>query len=51
MMQAEYILDLQKQLTLLGDGARKDMNGGITEDSITSMTPADKVCFMFVIYK
>ncbi|KAI5567953.1 hypothetical protein BDE02_13G125700 [Populus trichocarpa] len=41
--QAEYILDLQKQLTLLGDGARKDMNGGITEDSITSMTPADKL--------
>ncbi|KAJ6885007.1 vacuolar sorting protein 18 [Populus alba x Populus x berolinensis] len=41
--QAEYILDLQKQLTLLGDGARKDINGGITEDSITSMTPADKL--------
>ena len=45
-MQAVTILDLQKQLTLLGDGARKDMNGGINEDSITSMTPVDKVCFM-----
>ncbi|KAF9670869.1 hypothetical protein SADUNF_Sadunf13G0114000 [Salix dunnii] len=41
--QAVNILDLQKQLTLLGDGARKDMNGGITEDSITSMTPVDKL--------
>ncbi|KAJ6693353.1 hypothetical protein OIU85_004151 [Salix viminalis] len=41
--QAVTILDLQKQLTLLGDGARKDMNGGITEDSITSMTPVDKL--------
>ncbi|KAJ6433376.1 hypothetical protein OIU84_017132 [Salix udensis] len=41
--QAVTILDLQKQLTLLGDGARKDMNGGIAEDSITSMTPVDKL--------
>ncbi|GAY60651.1 hypothetical protein CUMW_203720 [Citrus unshiu] len=41
--QAEYILDLQKQLTLLGSEARKDANGVTTEDSITSMTPTDKL--------
>ncbi|XP_038693939.1 vacuolar sorting protein 18 [Tripterygium wilfordii] len=41
--QAEYILDLQKQVTLLGDGSRKDSNGSITEESISSMTPADKL--------
>uniref|UniRef100_A0A2P2LBD4 Uncharacterized protein n=1 Tax=Rhizophora mucronata TaxID=61149 RepID=A0A2P2LBD4_RHIMU len=41
--QAEYILDLQKQLTLLGDGPRKDLNGGMAEEPITSMTPADKL--------
>ncbi|KAF5180254.1 Vacuolar sorting protein [Thalictrum thalictroides] len=41
--QAEYILDLQKQLTLLGNETR-DSNGTITEEgSITSMTPADKL--------
>ncbi|PIA37300.1 hypothetical protein AQUCO_03000118v1 [Aquilegia coerulea] len=41
--QAEYILDLQKQLTLLGNEMR-DSNGTITEEeSITSMTPADKL--------
>ncbi|KAG8642377.1 vacuolar sorting protein 18 [Manihot esculenta] len=41
--QAEYILDLHKQLTLLGDGSRKDLNGSIAEDSISSTTPADKL--------
>lgn len=41
--QAEYILDLQKQLTLLGEGTRKDMNGGITEEVISSATPVDKL--------
>ncbi|KAL5864996.1 hypothetical protein ACOSQ3_002510 [Xanthoceras sorbifolium] len=41
--QAEYILDLQKQLTLLGSETRKDSNGVITEDSITSMTPTNKL--------
>lgn len=41
--QAEYILDLQKQLTLLGSEARKDANGVTTEDSITSMPPTDKL--------
>ncbi|KAK9266603.1 hypothetical protein L1049_027298 [Liquidambar formosana] len=41
---AEYILDLQKQLTLVGDEARNVLNGGITEeDYITIMTPADKI--------
>ncbi|GAV68849.1 LOW QUALITY PROTEIN: Clathrin domain-containing protein/Pep3_Vps18 domain-containing protein, partial [Cephalotus follicularis] len=40
--QAEYILDLQKQLTLLGSEAMKDSNGGINEEPIASLTPADK---------
>ena len=42
-MQAEYILDLQKQITLLGGETRKDSNGSLTEESITTMAPADKV--------
>ncbi|KAL0341501.1 UNVERIFIED_CONTAM: Vacuolar sorting protein 18 [Sesamum calycinum] len=43
-VQAEYILDLQKQLTLLGNEPRKEMNGGLTEEEpITSMTPGDKI--------
>lgn len=46
MFQAEYILDLQKQLTLLGSEARKGSNGVTTEESITSMTPTDKVCLL-----
>ncbi|KDP24193.1 hypothetical protein JCGZ_25850 [Jatropha curcas] len=41
--QAEYILDLQKQLTLLGEGTRKDLNGGISEESIARATPVDKL--------
>ncbi|KAL0001845.1 hypothetical protein SO802_015626 [Lithocarpus litseifolius] len=41
--QAEYILDLQKQLTLIGGEARKDSNGSLTEESITSVTPVDKL--------
>ncbi|KAI7981450.1 Vacuolar sorting protein 18 [Camellia lanceoleosa] len=42
--QAEYILDLQKQLTLLGGESKKDSNGTLTEEeSITSMTPTDKI--------
>lgn len=41
--QAEYILDLQKQLTLLGSETRRDQNGGINEESITSVTPAEKL--------
>ncbi|KAM1515110.1 hypothetical protein EV1_014124 [Malus domestica] len=41
--QAEYILDLQKQLTLLDGEARKDSNGSLTEETITSMAPVDKL--------
>ncbi|KAL3628860.1 Vacuolar protein sorting-associated protein 18 like protein [Castilleja foliolosa] len=42
--QAEYILDLQKQLTLLGNEPSKEMNGGLTEEEpITSMTPGEKI--------
>ncbi|KAM7498191.1 hypothetical protein LguiA_022605 [Lonicera macranthoides] len=42
--QAEYILDLQKQLTLLGGEPREELNGGLTRsESITSMTPLDKI--------
>lgn len=41
--QAEYILDLQKQITLLGGETRKDSTGSLTEDSITSLTPVDKL--------
>ncbi|CAI0460871.1 unnamed protein product [Linum tenue] len=41
--QAECILDLQKQLTLFGDGTRKDLNGSMAEDSVSSTTNADKL--------
>lgn len=41
--QAEYVLDLQKQLTLLGNEPRKEMNGGLTEEPIASMTVGDKI--------
>ncbi|KAL2492637.1 zinc ion binding [Abeliophyllum distichum] len=42
--QAEYILDLQKQLTLLGNESRKEVNGVLSEDEpITSMAPGDKI--------
>ncbi|KAI3440706.1 Pep3_Vps18 domain-containing protein [Psidium guajava] len=41
--QAEYILDLQKRLTLLGSETRRDQTGGLNEDSITSVTPAEKL--------
>ncbi|WCJ30622.1 Vacuolar sorting protein 18 [Euphorbia peplus] len=41
--QAEYILDLHKQLSLLGEGARKDLNGAMTEDVVASVTPTDKL--------
>ncbi|KAF6163319.1 hypothetical protein GIB67_025183 [Kingdonia uniflora] len=47
---AEYILDLQKQLSLLGgDDAVKDSNGAIAEgESISSINPMDKVGCFFV---
>ncbi|KAH1218698.1 Vacuolar sorting protein 18 [Glycine max] len=39
MLQAEYILDLQKQLTLMGSEARRESNGTLSpEESIPSMT-------------
>lgn len=42
--QAEYILDLQKQLTLLSSEPRNEMNGGLSEEElITSMTPLEKI--------
>ncbi|KAI3997302.1 hypothetical protein MKX01_009146 [Papaver californicum] len=42
--QAEYILDLQKQLSLLSVESTKDSNGMVTEEeSLTSMTPEDKL--------
>ncbi|GLT94181.1 hypothetical protein SLE2022_119360 [Rubroshorea leprosula] len=41
--QAERILDLQKQLTLLGSESRKEPNGVLTEDSITSLSPVEKL--------
>ncbi|XP_050205186.1 vacuolar sorting protein 18 [Mercurialis annua] len=40
--QAEHILDLQKQLTLLGEGAGISKSG-INEESIASTTPVDKL--------
>ncbi|KAK7308269.1 hypothetical protein VNO77_41871 [Canavalia gladiata] len=41
---AEYILDLQKQLTLMGSEARRESNGALSsEESIPSMTTVDKL--------
>lgn len=43
-LQAEYILDLQKQLTLMSVEPKEDVNGGLSgENSVTSATPIDKV--------
>ncbi|XAR55456.1 hypothetical protein NMG60_11035527 [Bertholletia excelsa] len=42
--QAEYILDLQRQLTLLGGETKRSSNGVLVEDdSITSITQTDKI--------
>eukprot|EP00268_Persea_americana_P048110 TRINITY_DN5052_c0_g1_i1.p1 TRINITY_DN5052_c0_g1~~TRINITY_DN5052_c0_g1_i1.p1 ORF type:complete len:993 (-),score=212.87 TRINITY_DN5052_c0_g1_i1:220-3198(-) len=41
--QAEYILDLQKQLSLLGTGATRDSTAVTEDDSVTSMTHVDKI--------
>ncbi|KAK9133746.1 hypothetical protein Scep_013274 [Stephania cephalantha] len=41
--QAEYILDLQKQLSLLSNEVKRDANGTIENGSIASMTDADKL--------
>ncbi|KAH1222546.1 Vacuolar sorting protein 18 [Glycine max] len=41
---AEYILDLQKQLSLMGSEARRESNGTLSpEESIPSMTTIDKL--------
>lgn len=51
MLQAEYILDRQKQLSLMGGEARRDSNGALSpEDStIPSLSPADKVCSEYFV--
>lgn len=36
-------MDLQKKLSMLGGKASKESSAGSSEDSITSMAPADKV--------
>ncbi|KAM7275887.1 hypothetical protein ACFE04_017753 [Oxalis oulophora] len=41
--QAETILDLQKQLTLMGNETRRDTNGGINDEPITSISSVDKL--------
>ncbi|GAB2262904.1 hypothetical protein Droror1_Dr00003901 [Drosera rotundifolia] len=42
--QAERVLDLQKQLTLLGSETRKGSNGSLTEEEpITNFTSVDKL--------
>lgn len=43
--QAELILELQKQLTLLGNEPKENINGGLTRnETVTSMiTPMDKI--------
>lgn len=47
VLQAEYILDLQKQLTLLGNEPGKEMNGSLKEgEPLISMSPIDKVWIM-----
>ncbi|KAJ9549372.1 hypothetical protein OSB04_021915 [Centaurea solstitialis] len=44
LLQAEYILDLQKQLTLMSIEPKEGINGGTNgDDSITSMAPIDKI--------
>ncbi|TKY48826.1 Vacuolar protein sorting-associated protein 18-like [Spatholobus suberectus] len=41
---AEYILDLQKQLTLMGSETRRESNGTLSqEETIPSMTTVDKL--------
>ncbi|PHT54952.1 hypothetical protein CQW23_03438 [Capsicum baccatum] len=40
---AEYILDLQKQLTLLGAEPKNVSNGGLSEEPLASVTPMHKI--------
>ena len=45
-LKAEYILDLQKQLTLLGSETWKDSSGVLTDyEPIPRVNQVDKVCF------
>ena len=45
MLQTEYILDLQKKLTLISGEARRESNGNLASDgSIPCITSVDKVC-------
>ncbi|CAN8293989.1 unnamed protein product [Cochlearia groenlandica] len=41
--QAEHILDLQKQLTLLGSETRRDINGNRSDEPVISTTTAEKL--------
>ncbi|KAK8648084.1 hypothetical protein V6N13_128846 [Hibiscus sabdariffa] len=41
--QAEYILNLHKQLTLLSSEVRRESDGGMTSEAITSVNPTDKL--------
>ncbi|CAM8954413.1 unnamed protein product [Rhodiola kirilowii] len=41
--QAEHILELQKQLTLMGDGTRLMSNGSSEEDAVSSLSSVDKI--------
>ncbi|KAM3233932.1 hypothetical protein P3L10_019291 [Capsicum annuum] len=41
--QVEYILDLQKQLTLLGAEPKNVSNGGLSEEPLASVTPMHKI--------
>ncbi|KAK8706536.1 hypothetical protein V6N13_050097 [Hibiscus sabdariffa] len=41
--QAEYILSLHKQLTLLNSEVRRESDGGMTSEAITSVNPTDKL--------
>nr|XP_009623287.1 vacuolar sorting protein 18-like [Nicotiana tomentosiformis]XP_016450972.1 PREDICTED: vacuolar protein sorting-associated protein 18 homolog [Nicotiana tabacum] len=43
VLQAEYILDLQKQLTLLGAEPKNVSNGGLSEEPLVSVTPMHKI--------
>ncbi|MQL89398.1 hypothetical protein Taro_021970 [Colocasia esculenta] len=40
---AEYILDLQKQLSLLAGNSKVDLNGSVDNRSMTSTTPTDEL--------
>ncbi|PHT45169.1 hypothetical protein CQW23_14327 [Capsicum baccatum] len=43
LWDAEYILDLQKQLTLLGAEPKNVSNGGLSEEPLASVTPMHKI--------